>query len=231
MSHPGEEPTQIHRILVHPAYYGIKNLYITMCERPDITVSVCRLPVPIVFVFTMRALVAVVPLTVLSSDTVGTGRDSTDVPFHPKYHGTVLFKNKFDGQLPATDYPKVNFYLVMLLAYVLFASAWGWLCYQHVQDLLPIQVCGICTDVSPKYISNLVTQYYLSGLVGFLVVEMIADLSTFLASSVSTWNLKNLQPTTDTSTRTAKTPHRLYSCLLASLLPRDGRRVIKTDFP
>lgn len=89
-----------------------------------------------------KRLAAVVPLTVLSSDVVGAGRDSTDVPFHPKYHGTVLFKNKFDGQLPATDYPKVNFYLTMLLVYVLFASSWGWLCYQHVQDLLPIQVRG-----------------------------------------------------------------------------------------
>ena len=89
-----------------------------------------------------------VPLTVLSSNTVGTGRDPTDVPFHPKYEGTVLFKNKFDGQLPATDYPKVNFYLAMLLAYVLFASAWGWLCYKHVQDLLPIQVGGVYRTVS-----------------------------------------------------------------------------------
>ncbi|KAF9648501.1 hypothetical protein BDM02DRAFT_3239315 [Thelephora ganbajun] len=104
--------------------------------------------------------VGIVPLTVLSSDIVGTGRDSNDVPFHPKYKGTIVFKNKFDGQLPATDHPKVNFYLAMLLAYILFASAWGWLCYQHVQDLLPIQ-------------------YYLSGLVGFLVVEMIANLTYY----------------------------------------------------
>jgi len=83
---------------------------------------------------------ALVPVTILSSDTVGKRQGPTDVPFHPKYDGTVLFKNKFDGQLPATDYPKVNFYLAMLLVYVLFASAWGWLCYRHVQDLLPIQV-------------------------------------------------------------------------------------------
>ena len=102
-------------------------------------------PISIPLEFTKHLITAVVPLTVLSSDT---GSGSTDVPFHPKYKGAVLFKNKFDGQLPATDYPKVNFYLVMLLAYVLFASAWGWLCYQHVQDLLPIQVCGTVNDVS-----------------------------------------------------------------------------------
>jgi hypothetical protein len=46
---------------------------------------------------------AIVPVTVLSSR-----RAPTDVPFHPKYHGTVLFKNAFNGMLPATDYPKVN---------------------------------------------------------------------------------------------------------------------------
>ena len=118
---------------------------------------------------------ALVPVTILSSDTAGKRQDSTDVPFHPKYDGTVLFKNKFDGQLPATDYPKVNFYLAMLLVYVVFASAWGLLCYRHVQDLLPIQVCALST---PECHPDLGTQYYLSGLVGFLVVEMVTNLST-----------------------------------------------------
>lgn len=121
------------------------------CGRPDITALVCHFLASIVFELTNRFPIAVVPLTVLSSDTVGTGGGSTDVPFHPKYKGSVLFKNKFDGQLPATDYPKVNFYLAMLLAYVLFASAWGWLCYQHVQELLPIQVCETCTNSSSKH--------------------------------------------------------------------------------
>jgi hypothetical protein len=31
-----------------------------------------------------------------------------DVPYHPSYDGIVLFKNTFDGQLEAIDYPKVN---------------------------------------------------------------------------------------------------------------------------
>ena len=122
-----------------------------MCERPAITVLACRFPASIVLELTKRFPTAVVPLTVLSSDTVGTGGGSTDVPYHPKYQGSVLFKNKFDGQLPATDYPKVNFYLALLLAYVLFASAWGWLCYQHVQELLPIQVRGTSNGASSKY--------------------------------------------------------------------------------
>ncbi|KIY69163.1 hypothetical protein CYLTODRAFT_489174 [Cylindrobasidium torrendii FP15055 ss-10] len=97
--------------------------------------------------------VAIIPVTVSSTKR----QDSdTDVPYHPSYHGKVLFKNKFNGQLPASDYPKVNFYFAMFIVYAVFAAVWGWFCYRHVQDLLPIQ-------------------YYLSGLVGLLVIEMVAN--------------------------------------------------------
>ncbi|KDQ63295.1 hypothetical protein JAAARDRAFT_29313 [Jaapia argillacea MUCL 33604] len=96
--------------------------------------------------------VAIVPVTVLASNP----GESTDVPFHPNYAGRVYFRNTFQGRLPATDYPKVNFYFAMFLLYCVFGAAWGWLCYRHVQDLLPIQ-------------------YYLSSLVGFLIVEMLAN--------------------------------------------------------
>lgn len=53
---------------------------------------------------------AVVPVTVLSEKR----QLPTDVPFHPSYNGVVLFKNTFNGELPAADYPKVN---VRLLAW------------------------------------------------------------------------------------------------------------------
>lgn len=96
---------------------------------------------------------AIVPVTVLNP----TARQApTDVPSHPTYNGVVLFRNTFDGQLPATDYPKVNFYLAMFLVYVIAGSAWAWLCYKHVTELLPIQ-------------------YYLSSLVALLVIEMVAN--------------------------------------------------------
>ncbi|KAK7064065.1 integral membrane protein [Favolaschia claudopus] len=75
---------------------------------------------------------------------------------HATYNGVVFFQNKFDGMLPATDYPKVNFYFAMFLIYAAFGAAWGWLCYQHVHELLPIQ-------------------YYLSGLVGLVIIEMVAN--------------------------------------------------------
>jgi hypothetical protein len=95
--------------------------------------------------------VAVIPLSV-----EGDGKRRDTVEYHPSYSGKVLFKNTFDGQLPATDYPKVNFYFFMFVIYSAFALAWAWLCYRHIHELLPIQ-------------------YYLSGLVGLLVIEMLAN--------------------------------------------------------
>lgn len=34
----------------------------------------------------------------------------------------------------------LQFYFAMSLIYATFAAVWGWLCYQHVHELLPIQV-------------------------------------------------------------------------------------------
>ncbi|KAJ3516362.1 hypothetical protein NLJ89_g1171 [Agrocybe chaxingu] len=97
--------------------------------------------------------VAAIPVTVQSNPT---RRADTDVPYHPTYKGTVLFQNTFKGRLPATDYPKVNFYFLMFIAYAAFGALWAWFCYRHMHELLPIQ-------------------YYLSGLVGLLVIEMLAN--------------------------------------------------------
>jgi Lung seven transmembrane receptor len=100
--------------------------------------------------------VAIIPLTVMDETKKGSfKRAATDVPTHPQYSGTILFRNVFNGQLPAAEYPKVNFYLALTLAYVVFGGAWGYLCFRHMSDLLPIQ-------------------YYVSMLVGFLVIEMLA---------------------------------------------------------
>ncbi|KAF8274128.1 protein PTM1 [Lactarius quietus] len=104
--------------------------------------------------------VAVVPVTVLQTppSAAASKRQSSDI--HPSYHGTVFFRNTFDGQLAATDYPKVNFYFAMFVLYSALAAAWGWLCYKHVAEILPIQ-------------------YYLSCLVGFLIIEMVANLAYY----------------------------------------------------
>jgi hypothetical protein len=117
-------------------------------------------------------------------------RASTDVPYHPSYSGTVLFKNTFEGKLPATDYPKVNvcfrcfqlvipnlrvsqFYFALFLVYSAFAAGWGWLCYRHIHELLPLQVLYYIFDMQHTLTCSL--QYYLSGLVGLLVIEMVAN--------------------------------------------------------
>ncbi|KAH9968591.1 lung seven transmembrane receptor-domain-containing protein [Russula dissimulans] len=105
--------------------------------------------------------VAVVPVTVMQTSTSTSAfqvRQSSGI--HPSYKGTVLFRNVFDGQLAATDYPKVNFYFAMFILYIILAAAWGWLCYKHVTEILPIQ-------------------YYLSCLIGFLVIEMVANFAYY----------------------------------------------------
>ncbi|KZV81961.1 hypothetical protein EXIGLDRAFT_779146 [Exidia glandulosa HHB12029] len=94
--------------------------------------------------------VATVPVTVQR----GARQDEADV-VHGSYAGVVLFKNTFDGKLPATDYPKIYLYLALFLVYTILGAGWGWLCYKHSQDLLPIQ-------------------NYISSLAGFLVIEMVA---------------------------------------------------------
>ena len=101
--------------------------------------------------------VAIIPLTVMDQPKERLSeRAPTDVPAHPTYAGTILFRNVFNGQLPAAEYPKVNFYLALTLAYVVFAGAWGYQCVRHMSDLLPIQ-------------------YYVSMLAGFMVIEMLAN--------------------------------------------------------
>lgn len=97
--------------------------------------------------------VAIVPIT--GEHANPSRRATTDVPYHPSYHGEILFKNVFEGHLTASDYPKVTFYFVMFICYAVLAAVWGLVSYRHLQDLLPLQ-------------------HYLSGLVGLLVIEMLA---------------------------------------------------------
>ncbi|KAG8889360.1 hypothetical protein FRB98_004644 [Tulasnella sp. 332] len=95
--------------------------------------------------------VGAIPVTVLHPGESG-GTNHT----HAAFSGTVLIQNSFWGQLPAADYPKITFYMVVMLAYAGFAAAWGFLCVRHRQDLLPIQ-------------------NYVSALFGLVVVEMLAN--------------------------------------------------------
>nr|AAZ14927.1 putative mannosyltransferase [Coprinellus disseminatus] len=93
--------------------------------------------------------VAIVPITGEHA------HSATDLFQHPSYHGDILFQNVFNGHLAAADYPKLTFYFVMFLCYVVVGAVWGWLSYRHLQELFSLQ-------------------YYLSGLIGLLVIEMLA---------------------------------------------------------
>ena len=54
----------------------------------------------------------IVPVTLVNSrDTFPTKRQAT----HAEYSGLVLFRNTFDGELPAVEYPKISVSFCRLL--------------------------------------------------------------------------------------------------------------------
>lgn len=59
-------------------------------------------------------MTAIVPVTVQGN---GPRDADTDVPFHPSYKGNVVFQNKFKGELPATDYPKLDVCVHLFCSY------------------------------------------------------------------------------------------------------------------
>lgn len=61
----------------------------------------------------------------------------------------------------------------MFLAYFALGAAWGLLCYKHREDLLPIQV-STCTGCAMSVLLKKI-QYYITGLVAFLIIEMVAS--------------------------------------------------------
>jgi len=56
------------------------------------------------------------------------------------YNAVVEWRNAF-GELNAAEYPKLPFYGALAIVYALVGALWGFLYYQHRQDILPIQVC------------------------------------------------------------------------------------------
>ena len=71
---------------------------------------------------------------------------------HAEYAGDVLFKNTFEGELPAVEYPKINvspqlgkryprltvsqLYLSLSVIYLALGIAWAVLCVKHFKELL-----------------------------------------------------------------------------------------------
>lgn len=103
-------------IPVPPASSTTRNRFNISYERQDITAWVCTPPVSKSILHLTYWIIAIVPVTVLQNPNGNNAQTnsnparqaSTDVPYHPKYQGTVLFQNKFKGKLPAAEYPKVN---------------------------------------------------------------------------------------------------------------------------
>ncbi|KAI9291159.1 hypothetical protein K502DRAFT_309621 [Neoconidiobolus thromboides FSU 785] len=69
--------------------------------------------------------------------------------------GLIEWNNPY-GKLPASEHPKLVFYGVLSLVYVVFSLVWAFLLYKYWQDLLPIQ-------------------HYITGVLIFLIAEMSAN--------------------------------------------------------
>lgn len=95
---------------------------------------------------------AEVPLVSLEAAPSGSG----DLSVHAEFSGRVEFFNKFKGNLPAAEYPKLNFYFAMTIAYIALGIYWISLCIKHRDEMLTVQ-------------------YFISGTIAFLVVEMAAQ--------------------------------------------------------
>nr|XP_019050058.1 major facilitator protein [Kwoniella bestiolae CBS 10118]OCF28988.1 major facilitator protein [Kwoniella bestiolae CBS 10118] len=103
--------------------------------------------------------VGIVPVTLVNARS-DIALESRQSPSHAEYSGLVLFKNTFEGELPAVEYPKINFYMALSFVYFVLGCGWAYLCVQHLKELLPMQ-------------------YYISGTIVFLVIEMLAQFAYY----------------------------------------------------
>ncbi|WVQ74635.1 hypothetical protein IAR50_004236 [Cryptococcus sp. DSM 104548] len=100
--------------------------------------------------------VGIVPVTLVNSERDLSVREAN----HAEYSGVVLFRNTFEGELPAVEYPKISFYLSLSIVYFLLGCGWAYFCSKHHRELLPMQ-------------------YYISGTIVFLIIEMLAQFAYY----------------------------------------------------
>ncbi|KNZ51930.1 uncharacterized protein VP01_375g3 [Puccinia sorghi] len=112
--------------------------------------------------------VGAVPLTV--------GLPSATNSTYSRYTGVVSFENVFKGNLPAGEYPKVAFYGFVAIIYALVGILWGYNCYQHRTEILPVQVSFFFTqDDSSLHTSSdpsCIFKHYISASIVFLIIEL-----------------------------------------------------------
>ncbi|CED85022.1 Predicted membrane protein [Phaffia rhodozyma] len=85
--------------------------------------------------------IGAVPVTLVSSGStsVSSRANSSTSANHAEYEGTITFNNIYQGQLPAAEHPKINFYLFLTCLYIITTLGWCGLCYKYRAELLPIQ--------------------------------------------------------------------------------------------
>lgn len=67
----------------------------------------------------------------------------------------------------------------MTILYLAIAAGWGFLCYRHREEILPIQVTIVVVFMfGSKPESSPVSQFYVSALIGLLIMEMFANWGT-----------------------------------------------------
>ncbi|KAN0060405.1 hypothetical protein ACQY0O_007735 [Thecaphora frezii] len=91
-----------------------------------------------------------VPLTSLPASA------SSQASVHAAFKGRLNFYNNFDGNLPAAEYPKLNFYFYLTAVYALLGLGWLYLCLRHRDEMLTVQ-------------------HFISGTIVFLILEMMVQ--------------------------------------------------------
>lgn len=81
---------------------------------------------------------------------------ATDESPNGNFNGRVVFHNIFKGNLPAAEHPKLLFYGVMTLVYLVLGLAWLSLCTIHRDQIVTVQ-------------------HFISAMIAFLVFEMACE--------------------------------------------------------
>ncbi|KIR28122.1 major facilitator protein [Cryptococcus deuterogattii 99/473] len=122
----------------------------------QVSVPVYSAPITYAVPKTGYYCVGIVPVTLVNSRDDVQERRAT----HAEYSGMVLFRNNFAGELPAVEYPKIHFYFALSIVYFVLGCGWAYLCTKHHRELLPMQ-------------------YYISGTIVFLIIEMLAQFAYY----------------------------------------------------
>ena len=90
------------------------------------------------------------------------------------YNARFVFDSSFHGELPAAEYPKLNFYFVLMLVYAATACTWTVLCFKHWGELVTLQ-------------------HMTSYMMGFLVVDALFQWLIYRYCNDHALSLQNLR--------------------------------------